>query len=53
MGLIFAVNMLAHTDSGDTFSFEEISGWLKEAGLVNMRRVDPGGPVGLVLADKV
>jgi len=52
MGLIFAVNMLAHTDQGDTFSFEEISGWLKEAGLVNMRRVDPGGPVGLVLADK-
>jgi hypothetical protein len=52
MGLIFAVNMLAHTDHGDTFSFEEISGWLKEAGLVNPRRIDPGGPVGLVLADK-
>jgi 3-hydroxy-5-methyl-1-naphthoate 3-O-methyltransferase len=52
MGLIFAVNMLAHTDNGDTFSFEEISGWLKEAGLVNPRRIDPGGPVGLVLADK-
>jgi len=52
MGLIFAVNMLAHTDNGDTFSFEEISGWLKEAGLVNPRRIDPGGPVGLVMADK-
>jgi len=52
MGLIFAVNMLAHTDSGDTFSFEEISGWLKEAGLVNIRKIEPGGPVGLVLADK-
>jgi len=52
MGLIFAVNMLAHTDHGDTFSFEEISGWLKEAGLVNPRKIEPGGPVGLVLADR-
>jgi ubiquinone/menaquinone biosynthesis C-methylase UbiE len=52
MGLIFAVNMLAHTESGDTFSFEEISGWLKEAGLVNPRKIEPGGPVGIVLADK-
>jgi ubiquinone/menaquinone biosynthesis C-methylase UbiE len=52
MGLIFAVNMLAHTDNGDTFSFEEISGWLKEAGLVNPRKIEPGGPVGLVMADK-
>jgi ubiquinone/menaquinone biosynthesis C-methylase UbiE len=52
MGLIFAVNMLAHTENGDTFSFEEISGWLKEAGLVNPRKIEPGGPVALVLADK-
>ena len=52
MGLIFAVNMLAHTDNGDTFSFEEISAWLKEAGLVNPRKIEPGGPVGLVMADK-
>jgi ubiquinone/menaquinone biosynthesis C-methylase UbiE len=52
MGLIFAVNMLAHTENGDTYSFEEISGWLKEAGLVNPRKIEPGGPVGLVLADK-
>ncbi len=52
MGLIFAVNMVAHTDEGDTFTFEEISSWLKEAGLVNVRKIEPGGPVGLVLADK-
>jgi ubiquinone/menaquinone biosynthesis C-methylase UbiE len=51
-GLIFAVNMLAHTENGDTFSYEEISAWLKEAGLVNPRKIEPGGPVGLVLADK-
>ena len=52
MPLIFAVNMLAHTENGDTFSFEEISGWLKEAGLVNPRKLEPGGPVGIVMADK-
>ena len=52
MGLIFAVNMLAHTEQGDTYSFDEISSWLKEAGLVNARKIEPGGPVGLVLADK-
>jgi len=52
MPLIFAVNMLAHTENGDTFSFEEIGGWLKEAGLVNARKIEPGGPVGLVLADR-
>jgi ubiquinone/menaquinone biosynthesis C-methylase UbiE len=52
MGLIFAVNMLAHTERGDTYSFEQISGWLKEAGLINLRKIEPGGPVGLVMADK-
>lgn len=52
MGLIFAVNMLAHTEQGDTYSFEEITSWLQEAGLTNIRKMEPGGPVGLVLADK-
>jgi ubiquinone/menaquinone biosynthesis C-methylase UbiE len=52
MPLIFAVNMLAHTENGDTYSFEQISDWLKEAGLVNPRKIDGVGPVGLVLADK-
>jgi ubiquinone/menaquinone biosynthesis C-methylase UbiE len=53
MGLIFAVNMLAHTENGDTYSFEQISGWLQEAGLLNPRKIEPGGPERLVLADKV
>jgi precorrin-6B methylase 2 len=52
MGLFFAVNMLAHTDAGDAFSFEEISGWLREAGFIHPRRIDPGGPASIVLADK-
>jgi SAM-dependent methyltransferase len=53
IGLIFGVNMLVHTEGGDTFSFEEINGWLSEVGFRNVRQVDPGaGPATLVLAQK-
>jgi SAM-dependent methyltransferase len=51
-GLFFAVNMLVNTDRGDTFSFEEISGWLKEAGFTNARKLDAPGPSPLILATK-
>jgi ubiquinone/menaquinone biosynthesis C-methylase UbiE len=51
-GLFFAVNMLVNTDSGDTYSFEEISGWLKEAGFTNARTLDAPGPSPLILATK-
>jgi len=50
--LIFAVNMLVNTEDGDTFSFEEISAWLKEAGFVDARLLDAPGPSPLVLATK-
>ncbi len=50
--LIFAGNMLVNTDDGDTFSFEEISAWLKDAGFVNPRLLDGPGPSPLVLATK-
>ena len=52
IGLYFAVNMLVNTDSGDTYSFEEISEWLKEAGFVNARLLESPGPSPLVLATK-
>jgi 3-hydroxy-5-methyl-1-naphthoate 3-O-methyltransferase len=52
MGVIFGLNMLLRTDEGDTFSFEEIASWLEEAGFVEPRRVDPGGPASLILARK-
>jgi ubiquinone/menaquinone biosynthesis C-methylase UbiE len=50
--LFFAVNMLVNTDSGDTYSFEEISGWLHEAGFKNARTLDAPGPSPLILATK-
>lgn len=51
-GLIFAVNMLVNTDEGSTYSFGDISGWLREAGFENARTVDAPGPSPLVLATK-
>jgi ubiquinone/menaquinone biosynthesis C-methylase UbiE len=51
-GLIFAVNMLVFTDVGDTFSFEEISQWLSEAGFVDARTINTHGPSPLILATK-
>lgn len=51
-GLIFAVNMLVNTDSGGTYSFEEIAGWLGEAGFVEARTLTSRGPSPLILANK-
>jgi ubiquinone/menaquinone biosynthesis C-methylase UbiE len=51
-GLFFAVNMLVNTDNGNTYSFEEISGWLKEAGFINARTIESPGPSPLILATK-
>jgi ubiquinone/menaquinone biosynthesis C-methylase UbiE len=51
-GLFFAVNMLVNTDTGNTFSFEEISSWLTEAGFTNPRQLDAPGPSPLILATK-
>jgi ubiquinone/menaquinone biosynthesis C-methylase UbiE len=51
-GLFFAVNMLVNTDSGDTYSFEEIAGWLAEAGFTDARTLESPGPSPLILATK-
>ena len=50
--LIFAVNMLVNTDCGNTFSFEEINGWLAEAGFVDARTLATHGPSPLILASR-
>jgi SAM-dependent methyltransferase len=50
--LIFAVNMLVNTDQGDSFTYGEISAWLREAGFVNVRQLPAPGPSPLILADR-
>src|ERR1041385_6596776 len=42
--LIFAVNMLIHTTEGDTFTFKEISAWLREAGFRDVRSLEAPAP---------
>jgi hypothetical protein len=50
--LIFAVNMLVNTDQGDTFTYDEIAGWLKRVGFVNPRTLNVPGPSPLILATR-
>ena len=50
--LFFAVNMLVNTEHGDTYSFEEISGWLADAGFIEPKLVPAPGPSPLILATK-
>jgi hypothetical protein len=52
VGLMFAVNMLVATERGDTYSFGEIAGWLREAGFENPRTIDSPGPSPLILANR-
>lgn len=51
--LIFAVNLLVNTEAGDTFTFKEMSRWLREAGFKNPRLLDVPSVSPLVLADKL
>ena len=50
--LLFAVNMLVNSHVGDTFSFEEISDWLREAGFKKPRLLEVPAVSPLVLATK-
>jgi hypothetical protein len=50
--LIFAVNMVVNTEEGDTFTFQEISQWLKEAGFIKPRQLEAPAPSPLILANK-
>jgi SAM-dependent methyltransferase len=50
--LIFAVNMLVHSERGDAFSFNEIRSWIEEAGFKKARKLEAPGPSPLILATK-
>jgi hypothetical protein len=52
LGLMFAVNMLLHTDEGGTYSFDEIAAWLREAGFADVRTLDAPAPSPLILANR-
>jgi SAM-dependent methyltransferase len=38
-GAFFALNMLVATERGDTYTFEEMQGWMTAAGLRNIRQI--------------
>jgi hypothetical protein len=44
--------MLVNTEEGDTFTFAEMSHWLRGAGFVNPRQLDAPSPSPLILANK-
>lgn len=48
--LFFALNMLVNTDTGSTYSFEEISAWLAAAGFTGMHTLAAPSPSPLILA---
>jgi ubiquinone/menaquinone biosynthesis C-methylase UbiE len=50
--MIFAVNMLVNTEQGDTFSHNQIAGWLNEAGFTDVRSLEAPAPSPLALATK-
>ena len=50
--LMFAVQMLVNSEKGDTFSFNEIKGWLEDAGFKKVRKLEAPGPSPLILATK-
>jgi ubiquinone/menaquinone biosynthesis C-methylase UbiE len=50
--LFFAVNMLLHTEVGDTFTFSEMAEWLREAGFANPRLLQAPAPSPLLLATR-
>ncbi|HET6251624.1 MAG TPA: methyltransferase [Tepidisphaeraceae bacterium] len=52
MPVMFAVNMLVNTDEGDTYTYPEMTGWLREAGFGNVRQLKTPGVSPLILADK-
>lgn len=52
MPLLFAVNMLVNTEAGGTYTFAEISRWLRECGFRDPRSLAVPAVSPLILADK-
>lgn len=50
--LVFAVNMLVHTESGDTYTFKEYEAWLSEAGFSSVQPVEIGAAYPMIIGVK-
>jgi hypothetical protein len=51
-GALFAINMLVGTAGGGTYSEDEYTQWLREAGFAQVRRLALPGPNELVVAQR-
>jgi predicted O-methyltransferase YrrM len=49
-GAFFALNMLVNTQSGDTYTEAEITGWLIKEGFREPRRIELPGPASAIVA---
>ncbi len=52
LGALFALNMLAGTQAGDTFTESEIKQWKTASGIGRMKRVETGFGVALMMGRK-
>ena len=51
-GAIFALNMLVGTECGDTYTENEVRGWMESAGLEGVTRTDTGAGTSLIVGRK-
>jgi hypothetical protein len=51
-GALFAVNMLVGTQHGGTYSKQDYSDWLAQAGFAGIRHVALAGPNDLLIAER-
>ena len=52
-GALFSLNMLVNTRGGASYSEDEYTAWLREAGFGDVRRVPLAGPAGVLVARRV
>jgi ubiquinone/menaquinone biosynthesis C-methylase UbiE len=50
--LIFACTMLVNTEAGDTYTFNEMAAWLRDAGFKDPHELDVPGPAPLIVATR-
>jgi predicted O-methyltransferase YrrM len=51
-GALFSLNMLVNTQGGASYSEEEYTAWLREAGFGEVRRVAMAGPAGVLVGTR-